>query len=252
MGAAAAAGAAASAGRAAGTPGPFVLPGTYNVSLVVDGKTIDTKPLKVVADPDVALTVVERKKLYDMAMEMHELQRVANDFSGALTPLNTRMGEIGKEIASRNDIPADVKASVEGFTKELAAVVPKFAAGGGGRGGGGGGGQPSPAATAGQAGGGAAAAAGQAGQAAPVPPPVSVAARITQAKNGMMGGMWPTSLTTKAYDDAKALAPKAMAEANAVIAKAAALSATLAKHKVTLAAPAPIKLPAATTVGTKK
>jgi hypothetical protein len=79
-----------------------------------------------------------------------------------------------------------------------------------------------------------------------------VAARITQAKNGMMGGIWPTSMTTKAYDDAKAMAPKAMAEANAVIAKAAALSATLAKHKVTLAAPTPVKVPAAVAAGAKK
>ncbi len=221
------------------SPGPFVLPGTYNVSLVVDGKTVDTKPLKVVADPDVALTAIERKKLYDMAMEMHDLQRIANDISGALTPLNTRIGEIGKEIASRTDVPADVKTAVESFTKELAAVVPKFAAGGGGRGGG----PPSPAATAGQEGGGA-----RGG----TPAPVSVAARITQAKNGMMGGMWPTAQTTRAYDDAKAMSPKAFAEANAVITKAAALSTTLAKYKLTLAAPAPIKLPATVTTGTKK
>jgi hypothetical protein len=79
-----------------------------------------------------------------------------------------------------------------------------------------------------------------------------VTARITTAKNGMMGGMWPTSMTTKAYDDAKAMAPKVFAEANAVIAKAAALSTTLAKYKVTLAAPEPIKLPAAMAAGTKK
>ncbi len=178
-----------------------------------------------------------------MAMEMHNLQAVASDFSSALTPLNTRMGEIGKEIASRNDIPADVKASVDSFTKELAAVVPKFAAGGGGRAwrwwrrcGGCRCGPPRRL---------------RPGKRLQTPP-VSVAARITQAKNGMMGGMWPTSMTTKAYDDAKALAPKAMAEANAVIAKAAALSTTLAKYKVTLAAPAPVKVPAATTAGTKK
>ncbi len=220
-------------GAGGANPGPFVLPGTYNVSLVVDGKTVDTKPLKVVADPDVALTAIERKKLYDMAMEMHDLQRFATDFSSALTPVNTRMGEIGKEIAGRSDIPADVKAAVEGFTKELAALVPRFAAGGGGRGGGGG--QAAPVAAPGQA-----------------PPPVSVTARITQAKNGMMGGMWPTSQTTRAYDDARAMAPKVFAEANAVIAKAAALSATLAKHKVTLSAPEPVKLPAAMAAGTKK
>jgi hypothetical protein len=122
---------------------------------------------------------------------------------------------------------------VDSFTKELAAVVPKFAAGGGGRGGGGGGGAQ-PAATPGQ------------------PVVVSVAGRITTAKNGLMGGMWPASQTTRAYDEAKAMAPKTFVEANAIIAKAAALSATLAKYKLTLAAPEPIKLPAAMTVGTKK
>jgi hypothetical protein len=112
--------------------------------------------------------------------------------------------------------------------------VPKFAVAGGGRGGGGRGGAQ-PAATPGQA-----------------PPPVSVTGRITQAKNGMMGGMWPTAQTMGAYNDAKSLAPKAMAEANAVITKAAVLSTMLAKHKVTLTAPEPIKLAAATAAGTKK
>ena len=220
-------------GFGGGNAGPFVLPGAYTVSLVVDGKTVETKPLQVAADPEVGLTAIERKRLFDMAMEMHDLQLFANAFSAALTPLNTRMTEIGKELASRDFVPADVKASVDGLTKELAAVVPKFAAGGGGRGGGGGG--AAAAATPGQP-----------------PAPVSVTARITTAKSGLMGGMWPTSMTTKAYEEAKAIAPKAFAEANAIIAKAAALSPNLAKFKVTLAAPQPIKLPAAMAVGTKK
>jgi photosystem II stability/assembly factor-like uncharacterized protein len=211
-------------GAGGGNAGPFVLPGTYNVSLFVDGKKADTKPLKVVADPDVALTAVERKKLFDMAMEMHELQRVANQVSAAITPLNARITEIKKEIGSRDDVPADVKTAVDGLAKDLGAVVPKFAAPAGGRGGGGGG---------------------------AVTPPVSVAARITQAKNGMMGGMWPTALTLHAYDEAKAQAPKAMAEANAAIAKASALRGDLAKYKVTLEVPEQVKLPAAVAVNKK-
>ena len=48
------------------------------------------------------------------------------------------------------------------------------------------------------------------------------------------------------------MAPKAFAEANAVIAKAAALSATLAKHKLTLTAPEQVKLPASMAAGKKK
>ena len=84
-----------------------------------------------------------------------------------------------------------------------------------------------------------------------VTPPVSVAGRITQAKNGLMGGMWPTAQTTRAYDEAKAQAPKAFAEANAAIAKASALSGALAKYKLTLEVPEPVKLPAAAVAGRK-
>ena len=74
-----AAAAAAALAAAVARPGPFVLPGIYNVSLIVDGKTIDTKPLKVMSDPEVVLTEGERKKLFDMAMELHDLQRRATE-----------------------------------------------------------------------------------------------------------------------------------------------------------------------------
>jgi photosystem II stability/assembly factor-like uncharacterized protein len=213
-------------GGGGGTAGPFVLPGSYSVSLVVDGKTIDTKPLKVAADPAVGLTAIERKKLYDMAMEMHEMQKVATQVSGAITPLNARLGEISKEMANQKDVPAEVKASVESLLKEVGTIAPKFAqAAGGARGAGGGGG----AAAGGQRGGGAG---------------DNLLTRIGQAKNGAMGGIWPGEQTMKAYADVKAQAPKAMADANAAIAKAAALSTTLAKYKVTLTAPEPVKIPA--------
>ena len=89
-------------GGGGGTAGPFVLPGIYNVALVVDGKTVETKPLQVTADPEVALTEVERKKMFDMAMEMHELQRRATRGRRArITPLNTRLAELAKEIAGQ-------------------------------------------------------------------------------------------------------------------------------------------------------
>jgi hypothetical protein len=65
-----------------------VLPGTYNVSLIVDGKTVETRPLRVVADAEVALTPIERQRMFDMAMEMHELQKRATEVSSALRPLN--------------------------------------------------------------------------------------------------------------------------------------------------------------------
>jgi len=193
------------AGAGGGAVGPFVLPGTYRVSLVVDGKPVDAKPLKVMADPEVGLTAVERQKMFDMAMEMHELQRQATEVANRLRPLSTRTTELAKEIGGRSDLPADVKASFETFNKELTAAAAQLTPAAGGRGGG--------------------------GAAATPPNPVT---RLNQAKTGLMGGMWPTQQVLGAYADAKAGVPKTLAEVNAVLAKAATLSATLAKHNLTL------------------
>ena len=133
------------------------------------------------------------------------------------------MTELTKEIADRKDVPADVKASFDSFSKELTAFAPKFAAAAGGRGGGGGaaGGPGAPGAAA----------------------QTSVLTRIGQAKNGLMGGMSPTEQVTKAYNDSKAQAPKAFADANALFAKAATLSAALAKYNLKLDAPKPVAVP---------
>jgi len=238
-------------GGGAATAGPYVLPGTYNVSLVVDGKTIETKPLRVAADPEVALTPIERQRMFAMAMEMHELQKRATDVQNALRPLNTRMAELVKEIAARNDVPADVKAAFEAFNKDLTAFAPKFAPAAFGRGGGAGPavapaaaaaqpGQPAPAAAP-------AAAAAQPGQVAPAAaapaaaPTVNLLTRIGQAKNGLMATMPVTEQTTKAYNEAKAQVPKAIVDANALFARAEALSRALAPLKLTLTAPQPVK-----------
>jgi hypothetical protein len=210
-------------GGGAATAGPYVLPGTYNVSLIVDGQTIETKPLRVAADPEVALAPVERQRMFDMAMEMHDLQKRATDVQNALRPLNARMTELAKEIAGRNDVPADVKATFEAFNKDLAAFAPKFAPAAFGRGGGAGQGAAAPATP------------------PATPPAINLLTRIGQAKNGLMATMPVSEQTTKAYTEAKAQVPKAIMEGNALFARAAALSAALAPYKLTLTAPQPVK-----------
>src|SRR5262249_27667325 len=153
-----------------------------NVALVVDGKTVETKPLRVTTDPEVALTDAQRKQLYDMAMEMHALQKNALEAAAGLASLNRQVAELGESVAGNSNIPADVKSQYDSLKSETAALAPKLPlAAGGGRGGGGG---------------------GRGGV------DTSLTGRIGQAKNGLMGGMWPTSVTMKAYNDAKADAPK--------------------------------------------
>jgi hypothetical protein len=210
-------------GGGGGNPGPYVLAGSYNVALVVDGKTVDTKPIRVTGDPEVVLTEAQRKQLFDMAFEMHELQKRATDAAVGIASLNRQISQLSTDIAGKSDIPADVKASFESLKTDAAAMAPKLplAAAGGGRGGGGGGG--------GGRGGG----------------DTSVMSKIGQAKNGTSGGLWPNSMTMKAYADAKAETPKAISDANALFARAAAVSTSLAKYNLKLDAPKPVETGAA-------
>jgi hypothetical protein len=205
-------------GGGGASPGPFVLPGVYNVSLVVDGKSVDTKPLRVLGDPQVVLTEAERKKMFDMAMEMHELQRRVTDVANSLAPVSRQLPEVAKTVAGRTDLPADVKSSFDAFNAELSALMTRLAAaaGGGGRGGGGGGGRGGP-------------------------DPNNPFVRLGQAKNGLIAGMPVTAMTTQAYNDAKAQIPKAITEATSLLSKAQAMSTVLATHNITLTVPAPNK-----------
>ena len=68
----------------------------------------------------------------------------------------------------------------------------------------------------------------------------TITGKIGQAKNGLSGTLWPTSITMKAYADAKTDGPKALSDANALFAKAAAVSASLAKYNFMLTAPTPV------------
>ena len=177
---------------------------------------MDSKPLRVAPDPEVALTEVERKKMFDMAMEMHELQRRGTEVATGMGALNTRLPELAKEAGSKTDLPADLKSSVETLQKDVAALAPKVTLPAGGRGFGGGGGRG-----------------GGAGD--------SLVARVGQAKTGLMGGLPPTEATMRAYTESKTQLPKAIADANSLFTRAATLSSALTKYSLTLTAPMPVK-----------
>ncbi|MBM3494500.1 MAG: hypothetical protein FJX72_09315 [Armatimonadetes bacterium] len=188
------------------------------MALVIDGKTVDTKPIRVSADPEVALTAAERAKMFDMAMQIHALQTRATEAVTAFGPFNTRMTELGKEMATRTDVPAEVKTLFAALAKEVAAIAPKFTA-------------PTP--RPGQGGGGFGF--GQQG------PTDYVVTKLGQAKTGLMGSMSPTQATLTSHAEAMAQVPKAIADLNALFARAAGVSKALEAHKLTLKVPEGIK-----------
>ncbi|MDA1080925.1 MAG: hypothetical protein O2973_04475 [Gemmatimonadetes bacterium] len=66
--------------------------------------------------------------------------------------------------------------------------------------------------------------------------------QITAAK-GAVTAFWetPSPAVMRQYNSAKSALPRAISEANAFIAKANAMSATLSAHGITLTVPAPVK-----------
>jgi photosystem II stability/assembly factor-like uncharacterized protein len=199
-------------GQGGATNGPFVPAGTYKVELIADGKVADSKPLRVTDDPDVVLTSVERKRQYEMAMEMHALQPRVIDASAAHASLTRQLNELTTTLGTRTDVPADVKSSLDAVKKEVDALAPRLVTpagrGGGGRGN-----------------------------------TESLPAKLNQAKGALMGGMVVGEQATNAFSEVKSQTPKAIADLNAVIAKAATLSASLAKYNVTLTVPQAVKPP---------
>ena len=123
------------------------------------------------------------------------------------------------------NVPADVKAQFDAFSKEFATIRGKFgvaapgaaaAAFGGGGGGGRGGGPP--------------------------PNPADLAAAVGQGEVGDILTFHdvPSDTLVKRAADVRVSLPKALAEANAfLVTKAMPLSQTLKKHDLALTGPAP-------------
>jgi hypothetical protein len=204
-----------------GGPGPLMMPGTYTVALVSNGKVLDSKPLKVEMDPDVHFAVGEHARYNSAVMDLHELQRRGTAAALALNRLYPQMTDASKKIGESSSIPANVKSQFDAVNKELDAVRKKF-------------GVPLPVAPAGGRGGGG-------GRGAAAPDPENVLARTSTLKNAI-GGVWeaPSASLVRQYNQSKLEMPKAVSEANTVLTRAAGLSQTLKKYDITLTVPPPV------------
>jgi photosystem II stability/assembly factor-like uncharacterized protein len=127
-----------------GNNGPNVMPGEYRVALVVDGKDVATKPVRVSGDKDMPMTDAERKTWHDTALGLHELQRVANAAAEAVTTLGTQVTAAEALIKTAANVPAAAKTAIGDINTKLTDLRRRLGVGqpqGGGGGGGGFGGQ---------------------------------------------------------------------------------------------------------------
>ncbi|HYU80952.1 MAG TPA: hypothetical protein VEK56_18330, partial [Vicinamibacterales bacterium] len=136
-------------GGGGGLNGPNVLPGEYRVTLVVDGKDVATKPVRVDPDSAVQMTDAERKTWHDTALALHELQKTANEAADAVAELGRQFQALEGLVKVATNVPATATSAMAETGKKLSdlrrrlgvAAPGQPAAAGGGPGGGGFGGQ---------------------------------------------------------------------------------------------------------------
>jgi photosystem II stability/assembly factor-like uncharacterized protein len=193
-----------------GLNGPLVLPGAYSVALNVDGRDAATSRVVVSGDPDIQITDADRKAHFETALALHELQRHANEAATALTTIDRQLTDLKDRLKSTK-APADVKAAVDSFDKEVDKVKPKLGVGGGGGFGGGFGGTQ------------------------------NVRGRIGQLKNQIMGSTsLPTETQTRQVTESREALTMAVGEVNGVISKAGDLYKQLATANFLMEVPQPV------------
>lgn len=198
--------------------GPLVLPGTYTVALVVDGKTVESKPLTIVMDPQVQFTAAQRVAYNALATELHTAQQAG---AAAAAPMTALLAEVRKAATKMDSTPTladSVKTQFAAFRKDFDAVRAKLGVG-------------APAFAAGPGGGG-----GGAGFGAN---DANVLARLGGVKSGMLG-LWetPSESVQKQAAAAKAAVEAAVAESKTFMARARTMSALLAANGITMTVPA--------------
>jgi hypothetical protein len=127
-----------------GNNGPNVMPGDYRVTLVVDGKDVATKTVRVNGDKDMPMTEAERKTWHDTALNLHDLQRVANSAAETVNTLEKQLSAAEALMKSASNAPAAAKTAIGDANTKLADLRRRLGLNqqqGGGGGGGGFGGQ---------------------------------------------------------------------------------------------------------------
>jgi photosystem II stability/assembly factor-like uncharacterized protein len=203
-----------------GNAGPHVPPGSYTVALLAGNRTLDSKPMRIVMDPEVRMTVAERTRWNAISAELHDVQRRGNEVQQQLNTLYPQMTSIAGSLSSNASVPAGTKSQFEALNKDFDAVRVKFGVPAGqpaqgGRGGGGGGG-------------------GRGGGA----PDQNLLNRVAASKGAVMG-IWeaPSDAVSRQAASARTGLLAAISEAQAVIARARTVSAALKAHNVTLNVP---------------
>jgi hypothetical protein len=119
-----------------GNDGPLVLPGTYTARLTLDGKAVGSTTIAVRGDPEVTIADADRKTYFDLQVELHRLQAQANETAEKLVEANDQLNAIRERMRDSTKASASERTTWREFITPFDSARRAFGvAGGGGFGG---------------------------------------------------------------------------------------------------------------------
>ena len=200
-----------------GNNGPMVLPSTYAVTLSAAGKELAKSSVTVTSDPEVAISDDDLRARFDTLTRLHDLGRKANEAYNALYSVNEQLNTVKDKIKAPS-VAADLKAAVDEFEKEMAAVRPRL-------------GLPAPGTVPGGGGG-----------FDPEAARRNVRQQLSGLKGQIMGAtMRPTDTQMRRIDENEKALGTVIESVNAVLPKASALFAKITAAGLLFDVPKPLR-----------
>jgi hypothetical protein len=100
--------------------GPNVMPGDYRVTLVVDGRDVATRTVRVSGDKDMPMTDAERRTWHNTALDLHDLQRLVNTAVDTVNTLVTHVTAAEALFTNAAAAPAAAQTAIGDVQAKLA------------------------------------------------------------------------------------------------------------------------------------
>ena len=180
----------------AGNNGPLVLPGSYRVTLSVDGREAQSANLRVQGDPEIQITDADRKTHFDTVLALHTLQGTMNEAADVVLDMNKQITAINDALKAQPNVPGSLKSTLDDLGKQVSDLRTRLGvADGGGFGGGN----------------------------------TNVRGRVGQLKGQIMGSTsLPTETQVRVNSEVRAASAKVIDDVNSAVAKFPALYKELA------------------------
>jgi photosystem II stability/assembly factor-like uncharacterized protein len=101
-----------------GETGPFVLPGTYQARLLVDGSEASSSSLEVQGDPDIDISDADRGRYLETAGKAYDLNRRAIEAANTLTELDEAVAA-AKKNSGKGELPEPASASMKDVEERI-------------------------------------------------------------------------------------------------------------------------------------